>query len=791
MSPKSNHTMPPWMQKIKQYVDSYLDTPGKKAWHIFLVVLAELVAAYLIAIVDVGLRFATVSPSEMWIAYQEPDVNFRWGVFLIFTAGIQFFSILVIWKNGYPTDGRNFKLSKSDVYGSGREITMQELKEVANVTHKDATTDTIIGQLDDTGARVISTKPAVDSVLPNDNVLVFAPPGCGKTTSYVLPYIVQAILRRHSVICSDTKGELYAKTAELARRHGFRVLRLNLKDPAHSDGWNVLRELRHDDVRALVFAQTVMANTGNPHDNFAAPQESLLKACCLYQERHPDLADSQRTFYNAFSLLLQGADALDSTITEAFNNYGECMQVVSEAYSTFLQGSPNLRGNIITGLANRLQILSSPPVREMTSTDEIDFASMGEIPTILYISMSDQDQAMSFLSSLAFSFAFQDLVDHADATPSQRLKIPVCFLMEEFYSLGFIPNIGNILSTGRSRGISVTIIVQSKSQLIERYEENLTNTILADCATWVCLGCNDPDTAKLLEWRSGEATVEVKTMQHDALEPKFKLSHRHSSGDGRRNFYNSNDIMKIRAKKEVFIVWQMMDAKKCLSFPIFKHHEFLVGNMPQISANAEIPLSNQKAKKLFRQWENERVESFNIWLEAGGNPLKDYMGFKPQYQGKAGSQDLPDIIPIHSLERMALAKAAGEKYDPTKDPDSEQYIPPKTKKPINSIKKTEPEQEQEEDEELWDLTGITFEKVSDVQPSADETPPTTEEPEQKEPSVQSDSTPTPSSGNQKSYAQSKAVEPMSSFFGTTRDAPSKTEKDYKTTALTGRHKNLP
>ena len=709
---------------VKDYIDSYLTSPFKKFVCVLILLIAELLGAYIIAVMDAGADTGIfgmdITISGLFRHYCQPGTGYPWSYLFIYTGCILFIATLVIWKNGTPPGGRNFQLSKNNTYGSGREITQKELEQVANLSGKDATVTTILGQIDDKGRKVISAKPGA---MPNDNMLVFGPPGCGKSTSYVRPYITQAVLRRESICVSDTKGEVYATTAEFARKHGYRVLRLNLKDPAHSDGWHVLKELRNDDVRALIFAQTVMANTGNPKDQFAAPQESLLKACCLYQERTPDLPDSQRTLYNAFAMLLQGAEALDATITAAFNTYGACMQVVADSYSTFLQGSPNLRGNIITGLANRLQVLASPPVREMTSTDEIDFASLGEVPTILYISMSDQHQTMSFLASLAFSFAFLDLVELADSKPKQRLDIPVHFLMEEFGNLGRIPNIDKYLSTARSRGISINLVVQSLAQLTGIYEENLTETILADCATWLCLGCNDRATADLLEWRSGEATIRAKTERHAAMEPPFQLAHQNSVGDGRRNFYTSNDIMKIKARKEALIIWQQMDSLKAYAFPIFQHHEHIAGNIKEVSAESLIPLSNKKAKKIFRDWEDERVESFRVWMENGGDPLLGYPGLGGKTKGPARKEPLPDIIPIHTLERMALAEAEGKKYDPKTDPDNPAVYqvpkkPGETGKGKNVVA-----------DGVWDLTGIQFVTTAQPEPpKAPEVPKTPEPP---------------------------------------------------------------
>lgn len=813
---KSKRTCPKWLSNIVEYTGNYLNNWPKRVLFIFTILVAELASLYVIAVFDVGLKEMDISVSGMLAEYRKPYASYPWDLFLVFTLCILFVAALVIWKHGYLDNGRNFKLSKSDVYGSGREISKKELETVADVTDKDSTKETILGQLDKTGKRVIAKKPG--GMKPNDNILVFAPPGSGKSFSFVRPFIAQAIMRRHSLVVTDTKGEVYATTAEYARYMGYRVLRLDLKDPSHSDGWAVLKELRHDDVRAQIFAKIVMASSGNLKDNFVAPQESLLKACCLYQERHPGLSDSQRTFYNAFAMLLQGAENLDATITAAFANYGECMQVVSDAYGTFLHGSPNLRGNIITGLANRLQILASPPVREMTSTDEIDFESIGKEPTILYISMSDQHDTMKFLANLAFSYAIMDLADLADSRPTQKLEVPVDFVLEEFANLGQVPAITRYLSTLRSRGITLNLIVQNMAQFDELYEESTKKIIMSDCATWMCLGCNDEDTARLMEWRCGETTVKVKTEQHDAMEPPFKLTHRNSTGDGRRNLYTSNEVMELQAQEDVLLIWQSKKVLMAKSFPISMHHDFIAGKMPEISSITLIPLANKKAKELFRKWEEDRIQSFNTWLANGGDPLADFNGLKAP---GATSTIRPETIPLHTLERMALAVADGQEYDAAQDPDN----------PINApkpnVQKVKPRKMAKmlKKEQAVDISGLVFEKAPEKPPVPTTIQPDTVPTAMAELTLEQEQTPAPETApepeqqhepkqpqepekNEKapekptsvspagvakpySYAKSKEAPSLESFFGAPQSIRQKNKDDTTPNALEKAHKSLP
>ncbi len=696
------------IQKMNDSLDAILSSPQQKTGIMLLVVCLELLAAYLIAVLDLlFIGTPQVALDRIIAEYLERNRWYPIWLFLLATVAIFIGTYIAILNLGAGNTGRKFSLSGSQVYGSGREITKAEIREVAEITPKNAAMGTILGQLDKTEQRVVSTK---DGGMPNNNQIVFGSPGSGKTFGYVLPYIAQAIRRGESICTSDTKGEIYASTVELARKHGYTVYRLDLKNPAFSDGWDVLKELRNDDMRALIFAQIVMSNTGSDKDIHASAEESLLKACCLFKERMPNQPEEERTFYNAFKLLLQGADNLDAQFKGASSAYPEEMRVAMDSYATFLQGSANLRGNVISGLSNRLQVLASPPVREMTSTPDIDFTTLGKKKTIIYISMSDQHSTMKFLASLAFSFAFLDLIDYADSRTDQKLPIPVNFMMEEFGNIGKIPNIDRYLSTARSRGISINLVVQSLGQLKELYEENLTNVILADCSTWLCIGCNDKDTADLLEWRSGEATVAVKTEQHDALEPLVKFGYRHSTGDGRRNFYTSNDIMKME-KRKVLIIWQRKDTLMCHSFGINRHTEFIEGRMPVINSNSTVPLSDKKARQFLRDQEKARIEAYNEWIALGGNPWKSYSAPVHENTGPATGTDIPDIIPLPILEKMALAHSRGEQYDPTKDPENPAYKEPAQEiksNPTAPVVASEGIPQQQPADEILDLGDLVF-----------------------------------------------------------------------------------
>ncbi len=635
------------MNKVHSFLDSII--PSRKTQRIAFAgfALVECLLAYIIALLHIGIWHGCVSPFKMIKLYATSESSYPFGVFFLFSLLLIGCAVYLFLGSG-DTD-RKFNYSKSNVYGSAREISREDLETVAEVKPIEELTGTTLGKLSDTEIIGIPNNPVA-----NRNMIVFGPPGVGKSFSIVKPQIVQAIRRGESVVCTDTKGELWGDTAELARAHGYIVKRIDLKSPAYSDGWAILKELRMDDNRALIFSEIVMKNTDNPKDPHMAAEQDLLTACCLYVERNENIPPEEKTIYQVLSLIEKGPEELDG-IFEACK-HDKNLRYAYNTYRHFISGSPNLRGNVVSNLCNRLKVLPSPAVTLMTSLDEIDLTLPAKKPCIYYCSMSDQHETMKFLGSLFFSFLFLDLGEYADSQLKRRCDIPVTVILEEAANIGEIYGITKALSSARSRAISITMIFQSIGQVREIYGINSTSTILTDCSIHACIGTGEQDTASIFEWESGEATVEVKTEQHEKYESPFVMSRNHSTGDGRRSVYTSNEIRKIR-RGQILLGWQGFDTLLCSTFGINEHPEYIRGHMPVISPIRSIPVDNILAREFLNQKEEERVAAYNAWVQDGGNPWEGYINPKPQFDGPSRNTLPPEIIPYPELEQMALRYA--------------------------------------------------------------------------------------------------------------------------------------
>ncbi len=126
---------------------------------------------------------------------------------------------------------------------------------------------------------------------------------------------------------------------------------------------------------------------------------------------------------------------------------------------------------------------------------------------------------MDRLVSLFYAQALQVLCHSADTRyPDHRLPVPVRFILDDFATNAVIPDFDNITSVIRSRNISVSIILQSITQLNAIYGAQRAATITNNCDNCLYLGGQDPETARFI---SVKANKPVSTILGMGLEETY------------------------------------------------------------------------------------------------------------------------------------------------------------------------------------------------------------------------------------------------------------------------------
>ena len=134
-------------------------------------------------------------------------------------------------------------------------------------------------------------------------------------------------------------------------------------------------------------------------------------------------------------------------------------------YRSYHSGSAKTLKSIQITLAARLEKFNLESLASLTSADELDLPSMGEKKVALFALIPDNDSSFNFLVSILYTQLFQQLFYAADHIHGGSLPVPVHFLMDEFANVSLPDDFDKILSVMRSRGVSVSIILQNLAQL--------------------------------------------------------------------------------------------------------------------------------------------------------------------------------------------------------------------------------------------------------------------------------------------------------------------------------------
>lgn len=349
----------------------------------------------------------------------------------------------------------------------------------------------------------------------NNNDVIIGPSGAGKTRGYVIPNILQA---KESMIVADTKGNLNRMLIRKLRRKGYRCRILDFTGGYSTVGYNPLDYISYDkqkdtysavDIKTIA-AAIVPAESKEPYWDYAARMylESIIAYVmeCLPEEEHT-LTVVHRLFRT------MGTGQFDMLLREL-------SELNPESYAVSLYEL--YKGNVcadrmhesIKGiLAEKISVFALDCVEKLVQNNfRVDFEEMGTRKTILFLQISDTDRSMDRLVNLFFTQALHELCNAADKSEGYRLAVPVRLILDDFAANVYIPDFDKITSIIRSREISVSIILQSLSQLYSMYGVDKANTILNNCDHCLYLGGQDVDTARYISFKANKSVNSILNM---------------------------------------------------------------------------------------------------------------------------------------------------------------------------------------------------------------------------------------------------------------------------------------
>lgn len=504
------------------------------------------------------------------------------------------------WLSGYHPvhDKRGFDILPDGTHGTSRFMKPDEMKAVLETGRLDDLTGTIYGKhrddpLDDNRFSLYIASSSKSGLA--GNMLVIGAPGTGKSWGFVRPMIFQCVKRRESMILTDPKAELYESTAGYLADMGYEVRVFNLLEMEHSDRWNCIGEADYDERLIPIIAATIINNTSSEKeagDFWAKAELNLLTALLYYVQNDKDVSGnalplSQRRLGRILSLLTDnGLATIDREIKLLPAGHP-----AKGPYGLFLQAKENIRGNIVIGLGNRLNVFQDKLVDALTADSTIDLTLPGHKPCAYFCILSAQDHTYAFLSSLFFTMIFSRLEQYARReTEDGKLPVPVNFVLDEFPSIGKLGDFKRSIAFTRGFRMNCIVIVQSIAQLADIYPRREWEEITACCDATICLGVNDTTSAQFVSEKCGMTTIRVTNNQQPQtplFSPVANLSRPYSQtrSNTQRALMQPDEVLRLdHAKSIVMLRGQLpmllykvtppefADFKKLRTLSIAKYH---------------------------------------------------------------------------------------------------------------------------------------------------------------------------------------------------------------------------
>ena len=361
---------------------------------------------------------------------------------------------------------------------------------------------------------MMSGRPKEPKYARNKNILVIGGSGSGKTRFFVKPNLMQM---HSSYVVTDPKGTVLVECGRMLKKGKYKIKVLNTINFAKSMHYNPFAYIRSEkDILKLV--NTIIVNTKGEGQQsgedfwvkaeklyytaliayiwYEAPEEEQNFAMLIDLIDASEAREDDENFKNAVDLLFEELEADDP-------NHFAVRQ-----YKKYKLAAGKTAKSILISCGARLAPFDIKELRELMEYDELELTEIGREKTALFVIISDTDATFNFVVSIMYSQLFNILCDLADDVYNGRLPVHVRCLLDEFSNIGQIPQFEKLIATIRSREISASVILQSKSQLKAIYKDH-ADTIEGNCDTTLFLGGKEKTTLKELEEVLGKETIDL------------------------------------------------------------------------------------------------------------------------------------------------------------------------------------------------------------------------------------------------------------------------------------------
>lgn len=399
----------------------------------------------------------------------------------------------------------------------------------------------------------ISRRKKITALVDSDDIhcLMIGASGVGKTAFFLYPNLEYACASGMSFLALDTKGDLARNYGTIAQKYyGYRVSVIDLRNPAQSDGYNLLTLInRYMDTAkedptnlasrakaekyAKILAKTIIDPDGSDHGQNAffydAAEGLLTSVILLLAEFLPptekDLVD-QRHIVSVFKLV---QDLLEPSPVGNQSHFQMLMRMLPPEHKArwfagaALNSADQAMASVMSTVLSRLNAFLDSELEQVLCFDSaIDAETFAAERSAIFLILPEEDSTKNFMAGLLIQNLSRELFSIADENGG-KLKNRVVLFCDEF---GTMPSFDvlPLFSAGRSRRLTMVPIIQSLAQLEKNYgregaeiiRDNVQDTIFGGFAP-------GSQTAEVLSKALGSRTVLSGSVSRGKNDPSQSL----------------------------------------------------------------------------------------------------------------------------------------------------------------------------------------------------------------------------------------------------------------------------
>lgn len=385
------------------------------------------------------------------------------------------------------------------------------------------------------------------------HLAVVAPTGGGKTSRFIIPNVLT--LDHCSLVITDPSGEIYRQTSADLVARGFTLQVVAPADPGRSLRYNPLSKIQSfTDVGEVAHTLVRSANPDYDKEPFwNSGAETILRVLiqCLKSRGEAQYLNLPNVLH-----LLQHFGDDGSGLDEFILSHGD--RSTYQEYKGFISGNPKVMQSFVSVAMNSLSMLNNPDMSRFMAADDLDFAALRQRKTALFLIVpSEKLDFYRFVMNLFYTQLFNACMARLPANG----ELPIFCLMDEF-GHSSIPALETTITTIRKYRVSLSLILQSMSQLATNYGKDKAATIIEGGvgAKLFFSGC-DMETAKRVETMLGKKRIS---------KPRFDGTSDHRE----ENLMNADRIRTMHHDRALFF-FRNEEAALLKTRPFFKTRQML------------------------------------------------------------------------------------------------------------------------------------------------------------------------------------------------------------------------